>query len=156
MNTTSQTQKKTKHSVALAVRRDGMPETLLVVRRPLDDAELPGVWGLPAASLRDGEVAENAVRRIGAEKLGTELRMGGRLAHGRQVREGYVLEMNLYEAWTESGEIMMPGHILKSATTLYIDWKWGSPDDVSDGASKGSLCSQLLLDVASNDAGGMS
>ena len=50
------------------------PEGLLLVRRPDDDDDLPGVWGLPAASLAEGESEEDAVRRAGREKLGVEVR----------------------------------------------------------------------------------
>ena len=50
------------------------PEGLLLVRRPDDDENLPGVWGLPAVSLAAGESEEDAVRRAGRDKLGVELR----------------------------------------------------------------------------------
>ena len=44
------------------------------MRRPEDDESLPGVWGLPAASLAEGETEEDAVRRAGRDKLGVEAR----------------------------------------------------------------------------------
>ena len=47
---------------------------MLLVRRPDDDESLPGVWGLPAASLAEGESEQDAVRRAGLEKLGVEVR----------------------------------------------------------------------------------
>ncbi|PYS35639.1 MAG: DNA mismatch repair protein MutT, partial [Acidobacteria bacterium] len=59
-----------KHSVAvMIVRRD----QILAVRRPEDDDELPGIWGLPAATLRGGETVEDVIARIGRDKLGVKL-----------------------------------------------------------------------------------
>ena len=49
------------------------PHGLLLVRRPEDDESLPGVWGLPAASLAGSESEEDAVRRAGREELGVEV-----------------------------------------------------------------------------------
>jgi ADP-ribose pyrophosphatase YjhB (NUDIX family) len=46
-------------------RNDGH---VLAVKRPNEpDEELPGVWGLPATTLRDGESPAVAVVRIGSE-----------------------------------------------------------------------------------------
>ena len=63
--------RRLKRSVSLVIE-DG--DRVLLVRRPDDDADLPGVWGLPAASLAKGESQEDAVRRAGREKLGVEVR----------------------------------------------------------------------------------
>ena len=41
-----------KRSISLVIEGSG---GILLVRRPDDDESLPGVWGLPAASLRAGE-----------------------------------------------------------------------------------------------------
>ena len=46
------------------------PAGLLLVRRPDDDRVWPGLWGLPAASLREGESEREAVLRVGRDKLG--------------------------------------------------------------------------------------
>ena len=59
-----------RQSVALVIEG---PEGVLLVRRPDDDESLPGVWGLPAASLRPGESELDAVRRAGRDKLGLEV-----------------------------------------------------------------------------------
>ena len=63
--------KRLKRSVALVIEG---PEGLLLVRRPEDDESLPGEWGLPAATLRERESEEDAVRRAGREKLGVQVR----------------------------------------------------------------------------------
>lgn len=55
-----------RHAVAAAVRRDD--GLILAVLRPDEPGEeLPGVWGLPAVTLRDGESPEDGVRRLGRE-----------------------------------------------------------------------------------------
>ena len=41
-----------KRSISLVIES---PAGILLVLRPDDDESLPGVWGLPAASLREGE-----------------------------------------------------------------------------------------------------
>src|SRR3990172_2554391 len=86
-----------RRAVAAAVwRDDGL---LLAVRRPDEPGEeLPGAWGLPAVTLSDGESPEEGVRRLGREKLGTELTPLRPLAEGEQPREGYTLRMTVYEA----------------------------------------------------------
>ncbi|MFB6241066.1 MAG: NUDIX domain-containing protein, partial [Gemmatimonadota bacterium] len=68
---------------AFAVHRGGDRETVLAVRRPEDDEDLPGHWGLPAASLREDEEWEEAVLRTGPEKLGVTLGVGPRMNEGR-------------------------------------------------------------------------
>ena len=75
----------------------------LLVRRPEDDPDLPGVWGLPAGSHAEGETDEALVRRIGREKLGVETADLGRLCEGHLERPGYRLEMRLHAARNRCG-----------------------------------------------------
>jgi 8-oxo-dGTP diphosphatase len=138
----------TKHSVALAIRNRDEPSKVLLVRRPDTDEEFPGMWGLPAASCRLGETAEDAAQRTANQKLGAKLRLGRKLASGKQERADYTIEMSLYEAWLGSNEPELPsnkGH--STGTTLYTDWRWGHSSELEDSARRGSLCSRLLLDV---------
>ena len=55
-----------KHSVAVMVVRG---DEILVIRRPPDDDELPGVWGLPAGTIRGARLSMNSSR----ESEGTNL-----------------------------------------------------------------------------------
>ena len=64
---------------------------MLAVRRPEDDEDLPGHWGLPAASLREEESWEEAVLRTGPEKLGLELAVGPQMNEGRAEVENQFL-----------------------------------------------------------------
>ncbi len=122
-----------KHSVAVLVSKGG---EVLAIRRPLDDDELPGIWGLPAGTIRGGETPEDVVRRIGRDKLRVELTPIRKLAAGRQVRANYILEMELWEA-------SMVG------TPDYPEWQWAPVDLLRPGAASGSLCCDLALQTKS-------
>jgi flagellar basal body rod protein FlgG len=57
-------------------------DVALLVQRPHEDEDLPGAWGLPAATLAAGESWEDAARRAGAEKLGVTLDVGVMIEQG--------------------------------------------------------------------------
>ena len=147
-----------KRSVALAVAQPGEPRKVLLVCRPEDDEELPGMLGLPAASCRTGETYEAAARRIGPQKLGTGITLGERLATGTQVRAGYTLEMSLYSATlNQAAPSLRSGRGTSQAVTRYVAWRWGDPSELADSARRGSLCCRLLLETlppAQNGPGG--
>ncbi len=137
-----------KQSVALAVAQRGAPRKVLLVRRPDDDDQLPGMWGLPAASCRAGESHEAAARRIGPQKLGAGITLGECLATGTQVRAGYTLEMSLYSATLDQAAPSLPaGRETGRAATLYASWRWGDPSELAESARGGSLCCRLLLET---------
>jgi ADP-ribose pyrophosphatase YjhB (NUDIX family) len=125
----------------------GVPRWLLV-RRPDDDPDLPGVWGLPAGSHADGELDEALVRRIGREKLGVETEDLGRLSAGHVDRAGYRLEMRLHAARIVAGEPRVPQPV--PGVTQYSGWDWKPPVELRAGADRGSLCCRLALDVAAD------
>ncbi|WP_420616969.1 NUDIX domain-containing protein [Candidatus Palauibacter sp.] len=120
----------------------GAPRWLLV-RRPDDDPDLPGVWGLPAGSHAEGETDEALVRRIGREKLGVETEDLGRLSEGHLDRTGYRLEMRLHAARIVAREPRVPQPV--PGVTQYSEWDWKPPVELRDGARRGSLCCRLAL-----------
>jgi ADP-ribose pyrophosphatase YjhB (NUDIX family) len=122
-------------------RDDGL---VLAVRRPDEPGEeLPGVWGLPAVTLVDGESPEDGVRRIGREKLGVELTPLGALADGEQQRPDYTLRMTVYEA-SIAGEPKLPERGASSGTRYKaIDWLPSA--SFREAADRGSLCCALFL-----------
>ena len=144
------TSKPKKRSVALAVVKRDQPVQVLLVQRPEDDEEFPGLWGLPAASLHSTETYEEALQRIGVQKLGVEVRIGDRIGFGRKEVGGFVLSMCLYSA---SLDRVLPTLPLTNGqcqgVTLYTSWRWGEPPKLEDAARRGSLCSRLLLDASS-------
>ena len=121
-----------KRSVALIIRNG---DQILTVRRPDDDEELPGIWGLPAGSFDGSETLDDVVARIGRDKLGVELIPGKQLTSGNQDRPGYSIAMQLIEA-------------AMAGSPSHREWKWDSVEVLRDGAWKGSLCCALALETA--------
>ena len=141
-------------ALALVIEDPGsageMPRWLLV-RRPDDDPDLPGVWGLPAGSHAEGEMDGALIRRIGREKLGVETEDLGRLTAGHLDRTGYRLEMRLHAARIVAGEPRVPQSV--PGVTQYSEWDWKPPAELRGGADRGSLCCRLALDLAGDGRG---
>lgn len=136
--------KPVRQSISLAITERARKDAVLIVQRPPDDAELPNVWGLPAASLQSGESWEDAALRAGRDKLGVVLDIASELDHDSIERDAYVLEMKLFAATILSGMPSAPqphGNV-----TQYQHWKWGVAADLEDAARKGSLCSAMYLE----------
>ncbi len=125
--------KPLKHSVAVAIFENNR---VLSTRRPDDDDELPGIWGLPAGTLRQGESVEDVIVRIGRDKLGARLTPTRKLSEGRQERATYVLRMELWEA-------------LLDGDVKHLESRWGTLDQFQRGAEAGSLCCQLAQKIKS-------
>ncbi len=140
---------RSKRAIALVITRppdtgaDGKGVEWLLVRRPPNDEELPGVWGLPAGSLRSGEDEADLIARIGRDKLGVTTRQGSLLIEGSVARPRYRLAMKLYGARIVSGVPAVPQSA--PGVTQYASWAWRPPTDLSDGAASGSLCCALGL-----------
>jgi hypothetical protein len=121
--------KPVKHSVAVSIHKG---DEILVIRRAADDDELPGIWGLPAGTYREGEQLQDLIARIGRDKLGvrlTAIRLNG---SGTQERAQYRLEMELWET-------------LMEGTPSHPEWRWAKPEVLRPGAQSGSLCCELVL-----------
>jgi 8-oxo-dGTP diphosphatase len=110
------------------------PDGLLLVRRPDDDEDLPGVWGLPAVSLATTESEEDGVRRAGREKLGVRVRALEPI--------GTDGPMTDFRAEIVTGEPAVPQ---SGPNTQYAELRWGEPGDLVPAARQGSLCSRVLL-----------
>ena len=123
-----------KRSVAVLIRNE---DTFLSTRRSDDDDELPGVWGLPAGSYRESETLQDLIERIGRDKLEVMLRPIRKLAQGRQPRERYILEMELWEA-----EMLGAPH--------HPSWQWATAEILEPGKLQGSLCCRLALETIRN------
>ena len=121
--------KPRKHSVAVVIPR---ADSILAIRRPDDDDELPGIWGLPAGTCKSEETVQDVIVRIGRKKLGVELKPVRRLASGSQERPGYLLYMELWE-------------VLMTGTPDHPNWQWVEVEFLQPGAAAGSLCCELAL-----------
>jgi len=120
-----------KHSVSLVIED---PRGLLLVRRPDDDEDLPGVWGLPAVSLAPGESEAEAVLRAGRDKLGVEVEPVERVGREQTMTD--------WEARIVSGEPAVPQ---PGPHTQYAELRFGGPADLVPAARRGSLCCRALL-----------
>jgi ADP-ribose pyrophosphatase YjhB (NUDIX family) len=125
--------KPVKHSVAVVILNG---DSMMAIRRPDNDDELPGIWGLPAGTCRDQETVKDVIARIGREKLGVTLVPHRLLVSGSQDRPHYRLNMELWE-------------VLMSGTPNYPDWQWASVDLLRPGAEAGSLCCELAIKAKS-------
>jgi ADP-ribose pyrophosphatase YjhB (NUDIX family) len=124
-----------KHSIAVVVWNGSQ---ILAIRRPDDDDELPGIWGLPAGTFRGSETLSDLIRRIGSDKLGVLLTPVRKLTEGAQDRERYRLEMELWEAAITG----------TPDTSGRIPWKWTALEELRQGSEQGSLCCRLALSRA--------
>ena len=132
--------KPLKQSISLVIEGHA---GLLLVRRPDDDEDLPGMWGLPAASLEEGESEEEAVRRAGRAKLGVEIRAVRPLGAATDERPGYRIRMRDWEAEIVSGRPAVPQ---PQPGTQYDELRWGDLAELAPAARAGSLCSRILLE----------
>jgi ADP-ribose pyrophosphatase YjhB (NUDIX family) len=120
-----------KRSISLVIEG---PDGVLLVRRPDDDADLPGVWGLPAASLREGESERDALLRAGRDKLGVEIEPLAPAGEEGRMRD--------WRARIVSGEPAVPQ---VGGGTQYVGLRWGEPGELAPAARAGSLCARALL-----------
>ena len=131
--------KPLKRSVALVIEGGG---GVLLVLRPDDDESLPGVWGLPATSLREGESEPEAVRRAARDKLGVDVRPLRVIGTDEDERPGYRIAMSDWAAELAAGEPAVPQ---TGEGTQYVDWRWGDPAELAPAARAGSVCARILL-----------
>src|SRR3989344_7727227 len=132
-----------KDSVAFVIYGSNR-SNLLVVRRPFDDDSLPGMWGLPAGTLKEGESYSQCVLRAGREKLGVELKIVNEIGEDELDREDYFLHLIDYEATIIKGIPSVRQYV--EGVTQYTDFIWSSPDILTESARNGSLCSRIFLD----------
>lgn len=145
--------RREEQAVAVAVIQPQDPKRILLVRRPETPCEeLPGLWGLPAATLKAGEDDSAAIFRLGRQKLDVVLTPRRLLAEGETERPGKKLAMRLYYA-TADGEPSMPvtpagaaEGAKEAGVTFYSAWRWGALEDLQPAAVQGSLCAQLALE----------
>lgn len=116
----------------------------LCVKRADDDDSLPGVWGLPAASLREGEAQEDAVIRAAQDKLGVKVEIAQYTGDDSQDRGSYVLHLCEYEVKIFEGK---PSTLNSDPTaSSYAAVQWSSnPEILREAADKGSSCSRIFL-----------
>lgn len=138
--------KPMKYAVSFVIPHDG-GDRFLIVKRPEDDEDLPGYWGLPASSVTQGETYTDAVERAGKEKLGVTLEVTGFVGRGNIERDSYLLHMELFETGIMVGTPRVPQN---GDGTQYVEWRWGATTDLEEAARHGSLCCNLYLAIHSD------
>ncbi len=135
----------TVRAIAVVISAPHDVNLVLSVRRPDDDPELPGAWGLPATTVRKGEADSDAALRLGETKLGGSLTLRNLLADGTQGRPDYKLYMRLYSATMANPEPTLPSNGEQEGVTYYPEWRWAAMSSLVEGAERGSLCCALAL-----------
>jgi ADP-ribose pyrophosphatase YjhB (NUDIX family) len=120
-----------KRSISLVIEG---PAGVLLVRRPDDDASLPGVWGLPATSLREDESEHDALLRAGREKLGVEVEPVAPIGSEATMRDWSVRIVEGEPEVPQAGD-----------GTQYVELRWGEPAELAPAARAGSLCARAFL-----------
>lgn len=141
--------KQVKYTVAIVLKNKTNPEEFLVVKRPDDDPDLRGEWGLPAVTLHPGELPEDGVRRACKEKLGCTAESIRFLGIMFQKRNSYDIFLMDIEMMLTDGQVA-DIHQASTEHTAYTDQKWTTdPMDLMRSAKNGSCCSSIFL----NDRG---
>ena len=133
------------YAVAVVVKKKITDKEFLETRRPLDDADHPGLWGLPANNLKEGELPEDGAKRICHEKLYCEAKPVRFIGAMSQKRNTYDICLMEYEMELLNNE---EPNVKKADTegTAYIDQKWTSdPKELIESAKAGACCSTLLV-----------
>lgn len=137
--------KPTVFAIAVVIQNPENPLEVLAVKRPPTDTALSNVWGLPAIIVENGELPEDAVRRLGIEKLSTDIEPVSYVGIARSEKEEH--ELILMEI---VARLKGPAPSVENATTTgteYVDQQWTSDYSIfRDAASKGSLCIKIFLE----------
>lgn len=135
-------------AVSAVIYEDAERRRVLAVRRPDEAGEsFGGMWGLPAATVGQDETAEEAVRRLGRQKLGMTLEVGDEVARGSEELDEGETTMVLFEATAEEAEPKLVREWDPKGVTYYTAWKWAEASVLEPTAKAGSLCCRLFLEA---------
>lgn len=137
--------KQIKYVVAVVLKNKSNPEEFLVVKRPDDDPDLGGHWGFPAATMKPGELPEQAAKRICREKLNCDAeatRFLGLMFQKRNSYDIFLMDVDMMLAEGQQPDV----HAATTENTAYVDQKWSTdPMDLMSSAKGGSCCSSIFL-----------
>lgn len=137
--------KSIKYVVAVVLKNDRNPDEFLVVKRPEDDPDLKGSWGLPAVTLKPGELPEQGALRVCREKLGCEATPDRFLGIMFQKRNSYDIFLMDIEM-TLTGDKQPDVTRAKSDRTVYTEQTWTiDPAVLMPAAENGSCCASIFL-----------
>ena len=137
--------KNTKFSIAVVLINPNNSDEILAVKRPHGDNSLPGVWGLPAVTVEEGELSEAAVKRLGVEKLATQIQAESYIGIQYDERADYGIILMDIRATLVGDEPAVEN--AQTSKTKYVAQKWTSDLSIfTEAAAKGSLCVRILVE----------
>ena len=131
-----------RESVAIVIKdEDGR---FLAVKRA-DDDSFPGMWSLPAATVRDGESLEDAAKRAAKDKLGVDIKMVGEIGDASKDAHDCVKHMTEFEVEIVGGA--KPTLEVRDPTvSRYSEMKYcDEPSLLIPATKSGALCSGIYL-----------
>ena len=135
----------TKLSVAIVLRDITQPDKFLIVQRPGDDPDMAGHWGLPAVTLRPGELLEDGARRVCQQKLGCSaapIRLVGSMFQERNSYDLLLFDIEMMLDRSTAPDVLAA----TGSGTYYTAQKWSAqPTDLAPSAKLGSCCSSIFL-----------
>jgi 8-oxo-dGTP pyrophosphatase MutT (NUDIX family) len=137
--------KPTRNGIAVILRNKANPAQFLIVKRPAEGGDLDGFWGLPAARMQDGELPEDAARRVCREKLGCDavpIRLIGTMFQKRTVYDMFFMDVEMLLTGTAQPDVAKA----RTNNTVYVDQRWTTNAKLLLSAARhGSCCSTLFL-----------
>jgi ADP-ribose pyrophosphatase YjhB (NUDIX family) len=137
--------KPQRNAIAVVLRSPERPNAFLAVKRPDEGGDLDGFWGLPATRVRDGELPEDAARRICREKLGctaVPLRLTGTMFQQRRDYDMFFMDLEMLLV----GDTQPDVRKANTDSTVYVEQQWTTDASVLLPAAKGgSCCSTIFL-----------
>ncbi len=131
--------------VAAVVLKDASGKQFLAVKRPDDDPDLRGSWGLPAVTLQTGELPEDGARRVCREKLGCDATPERFLGIMFQKRNSYDIFLMDIEMTIKQGS-EADVNKARSDHTVYTAQQWtADPLTLKPAADHGSCCASIFL-----------
>jgi 8-oxo-dGTP pyrophosphatase MutT (NUDIX family) len=136
--------KRVDYVVAIILKKSGTDE-ILIVKRPAEDTDLANHWGLPAATMKKGELPEDCARRICVEKLGCKAnpkKFIGLMFQKRNAYDLFLMDIEMELSNRSEPDIKRSN----TSNTAYIEQKWttGSTELLAS-ANSGSCCSSIYL-----------
>ncbi|MFC1662873.1 NUDIX hydrolase [Patescibacteria group bacterium] len=133
---------KDRQAVAIVFNNPKDNQQVFLAMRPDDPTDVScNCWGFPAATLGENESFEQAIIRIGQDKLGLTIKPLEMLSQGEADRVTYNLHLELWRVEARGQlSIKKTG---RPDITYYSDWKWGDLNDLGPAEVTGSLGSKL-------------
>lgn len=103
------------------------------------------MWGLPAIVPTDSELPEAVVKRLGIEKLATQIEATSFIGIKRIDKNTHELILMDIQAKLSGEEPSVSN--ATTTSTKYVEQQWVSDYSIfKEAASKGSLCSRIFLE----------